>query len=60
MMRKNEHHTEEERRDLWKAAKKETLLFPAYALLWLYKKSGLEKWRRRRLTQRNPTFTPHA
>jgi hypothetical protein len=60
MMRKNEHHTEEERRDLWSVAKKETLLFPAYALLWLYKKSGLEKWRRRRLTQRNPTFTPHA
>ena len=60
LLRKNEHHTEGERRDLWNAAKKETLFFPAYALLWLYKKSGLEKWRRRRLKQRNPTFTPHA
>jgi len=60
LLRKNEYHTEGERRDLWKAAKKETLLFPAYALLWLYKKSGLEKWRRRRLTSKNRTFTPHA
>lgn len=60
LMRKNEHHSEEERRDLWKAAKKETLLFPAYALFWLYKKSGLQKWRMRWLTQRNPTFNPHA
>jgi len=60
MLRKNEHHTEEERRDLWEAAKKETLLFPAYALLWLYKKSGLEKWRRRRLRQKNPILTHHA
>jgi hypothetical protein len=60
LLRKNEHHTEEERRDLWNAAKKETLLFPAYTLLWLYKKSGLEKWRRRRLLHRNPKFTPHA
>jgi len=45
---------------LWEAAKKEILFFPAYALLWLYKKSGLEKWRRRRLTSKNRTFTPHA
>lgn len=60
LLRKNEHHTEGERRNLWKVAKKEILFFPAYALLWLYKKSGLEKWRRRRLTQRNPTLTPHA
>jgi hypothetical protein len=60
LLRKNEYHTEGERRDLWKAAKKETLLFPAYALLWLYKKSGLEKRRRRWLSQQNPTFTPHA
>jgi hypothetical protein len=60
LLRKNEHHTEGERRDLWNAAKKETLLFPAYALLWLYKKSGLEKRRRRWLSQENPTFTPHA
>ena len=60
LLRKNEHHTEGERRDLWKVAKKEILFFPAYALLWLYKKSGLEKWRRRRLTSKNRTFTPHA
>jgi hypothetical protein len=60
LLRKNECHTEGERRDLWKAAKKETLLFPAYALLWLYKKSGLEKRRRRWLSQQNPIFTPHA
>jgi hypothetical protein len=60
LMRKNEHHTEEERRALWNAAKKETLLFPAYALLWLYKKSGLEKRRRRWLRQQNPTYTSHA
>jgi hypothetical protein len=48
LMRKNEHHSEEERRDLWSAAKKETLLFPAYALLWLYKKLGFERRRHRR------------
>ena len=60
LLRKNEHHSEEERRDLWKKAQTETLLFPAYALLWLYKKSGLEKWRRRRLMQQNPIFTSHA
>jgi hypothetical protein len=59
-MRRNEYHTEGERRDLWEAAKKETLLFPAYALLWLYKKSGLEKWRRRWLRQQDPTHTSHA
>jgi len=59
LLRENEHHSEEERRDLWKAAKKETLLFPAYALLWLYKKSGLEKWRRRRFAQQNPAYTHH-
>jgi len=47
MLRKNEHHSEEERRDLWSAAKKETLLFPAYALLWLYKKLGFERRRHR-------------
>jgi hypothetical protein len=60
LLRKNEHHTDGERQDLWKAAKKETLFFPAYALLWLYKKSGLEKWCRRRSPHRNPTFIPHA
>jgi hypothetical protein len=60
LLRKNEYHAEGERRDLWNAAKKETLLFPAYVLLWLYKKSGLEKWCRRRLLHRNPTFNPHA
>jgi len=49
LMRNNEHHTEGERRDLWNAAKKETLFFPAYALLWLYKKLGFEKRRYRRL-----------
>ena len=49
MLRKNEHHSEEERRDLWNAAKKEALLFPAYALLWLYKKLGFERRRHRRL-----------
>jgi hypothetical protein len=47
MLRKNEHHSEEERRDLWSAAKKETLFFPAYALLWLYKKLGFERRRHR-------------
>jgi hypothetical protein len=60
LLRKNVHHTKGERRDLWEVAKKETLFFPAYALLWLYKKSGLEKWCRNRLPTRNPTFTPHA
>jgi len=45
---------------LWEVAKKEIFFFSAYAFLWLYKKSGLDKWRRKRLTQRNPTFTPHA
>jgi hypothetical protein len=60
LLRKNEHHTDGERRDLWNTAKKEALLFPAYAILWLYKKSGLEKWRRRRLTQQNPILTHHA
>ena len=60
LLRKNEHHSEEERRELWEVAKKEIFFFSAYAFLWLYKKSGLDKWRRKRLTQRNPTFTPHA
>jgi hypothetical protein len=60
LLRKNEHHTDGERRDLWNTAKKESLFFPAYAILWLYKKSGLEKRRRRWLSQQNPTFTPHA
>ena len=49
LLRKNEYHTEGERRDLWNAAKKEALLFPAYALLWLYKKLGFERRRHRRV-----------
>jgi len=60
LLRKNEHHTDGERRDLWNTAKKESLFFPAYAILWLYKKSGLEKWRRNRLLHRNLAYAPHA
>jgi hypothetical protein len=60
LLRKNEHHTEGERRDLWKAAKKEALFFPAYALLWLYKKSGLEKLCKSRLMRKNSTYNHHA
>jgi hypothetical protein len=60
MLRKNEHHSKEERRDLWNAAKKETLFFPAYALLWLYKKSGLEKLCKSGLMRKNSTYTHHA
>jgi hypothetical protein len=59
LLRKNEHHTDAERREVWNVAKRETLFFPAYALFWLYKKSGLKNWHRRQLTKRNTTFTHH-
>ncbi|NDB95186.1 MAG: hypothetical protein EBZ78_03340 [Verrucomicrobia bacterium] len=60
LLRKNQHHTDEERRDLWNNAKKEALLFPAYALLWLYKKSGLEKFRKSRMMREKLVPTDHA
>jgi len=60
LLRKNEHHSESERREVWRTGRGEPLLFPAYALLWLYKKTGLEKWRKRRLAQRNPLPPAHA
>jgi hypothetical protein len=60
LLRKNEHHTDAERREVWNVAKREVFFFPAYALFWLYKKSGLKNWHRRRMKSRNPTFTHHA
>jgi len=52
ILRNNEHHTLGERRAAWDAGRKEFLFYPAYVLLWLFKKTGLEKRRNRRLFQR--------
>ena len=45
LLRKNEHHTREEVVAVWRQGWEHPLIFVAYPLLWLFKKSGLEKWR---------------
>ena len=52
ILRNNEHHTAEERRTAWDAGRKELFFYPAYILLWLFKKTGLEKRRNRRTFKR--------
>ena len=60
LMRNNEYHDQTAKEIIWRHGLQAPLFLPAYALLWLYKKSGLEKRRRRWLRQQNPTNTSHA
>ena len=45
LLRKNEHHTREESEAVWRQAVEHPLIFVVYPFLWIFKKSGLEKWR---------------
>lgn len=60
LLRKNEHHTMEESRAVWVAALDHPLIFVVYPVLWLFKKSGLEKWRNWWVMGRAKTVKPKA
>lgn len=52
ILRYNEHHTEAERQAAWEAGRANPFFYPAYFLLWIFKKAGLEKRRNRRIFKR--------
>lgn len=46
LLRKNEHHTPSERIEVWRQGIGHPFFLLAYAILWFYKKTGVEKTRK--------------